>query len=168
MDVLLRAHARRHADSPSAQFNGGAAHSEHLDADELNAFAEGVLPERARTRYSEHLADCANCRSVVIKLTQAAGFPTQRDQTEEGSTATLWQRMTAMFSQPVLRFVIPAIVLVSILGIGLIVLRQNEPRDFIAQHQPAGPQPDVSQDNQSVQPASPSELAPLPDRKSVV
>lgn len=161
MDVLLRAHARRNADSLSAQFNGGEAHSEHLDADELNAFAEGMLPERARTRYSEHLAECANCRSVVIKLTQAAGFPTQRHEAEEISTATFWRRMTGVFSQPVLRFVIPAIVLVSILGIGLIALRQNEPREFIAQHQPAEPQPNVSQDNQGVQPASPSEAVPL-------
>lgn len=161
MDVLLRAHARRNADSLHAKFNGGDGQSEHLDADELNAFAEGVLPERARTRYSEHLAECANCRSVVIKLTQAAGFPTQLDQSEERSTATFWQRMTGMFSQPVLRFVIPAIVLVSILGIGLIALRQNEPSDFVAQHQPAGPQPTVSQVNQSVQLPSPSEAVPL-------
>lgn len=37
----------------------------HLDADELSAFAENVLPARARLRATEHLADCSRCRKIL-------------------------------------------------------------------------------------------------------
>jgi hypothetical protein len=153
MDLLLRSFARRNAEATSAQLTTDEALSEHLDADELNAFAEGMLPDRARVRYSEHLADCANCRSVVVQLTQAIGFPTQRQSVAERSVPTFWYRLTAFFSQPVLRYAIPAIVLASILGIGLLALRQDGPGEFIAQHQP----PTVDQTNQAVSLESPSE-----------
>ena len=37
--------------------------SPHLDADELNSYAEGMVPAPARVRYTEHLADCDLCRA---------------------------------------------------------------------------------------------------------
>ncbi len=37
----------------------------HLDADELSAFAENALPQKARLRMIEHLADCTNCRKIL-------------------------------------------------------------------------------------------------------
>jgi len=53
IDVLLRRHAER---------AGSKAAIEHLDADELNAFAERSLPVAARSRFVSHLADCDDCR----------------------------------------------------------------------------------------------------------
>src|ERR1700737_3727769 len=64
MDVLLRRFA--------GQSQGGSA-TEHLDADELAAFAEGSLPEAARIRYVSHLVDCDNCRQVVSQLAISGG-----------------------------------------------------------------------------------------------
>ena len=64
IDVLLRRHAER-ARSNSA--------IEHLDADELNAFAEGSLPVAARSRCVSHLADCDDCRRLVSQLAIGAG-----------------------------------------------------------------------------------------------
>ena len=63
IDVLLRALARRDAGIVSASLD-----TEHLDADELNSFAEGMVTERAHARYSAHLADCPSCRAIVVNL----------------------------------------------------------------------------------------------------
>ena len=75
VDILLRSLARqgRAAGLSNAAGNGGGKFSEHLDADELNSYAEGVLPTAARARYTEHLADCDDCRGLVVGLSQAAG-----------------------------------------------------------------------------------------------
>ncbi len=161
IDLLLRSFARRNVGTTSAetrQVSNDTTRSEHLDADELNAFVEGMLPELARARYSEHLADCANCRSVVIKLSQAAGVVTQRKDVDERSVPTFWDRIAAIFAQPVVRYALPAIVLASILGIGLLALRQDGPGEFIAQHQPSEQQPNVNARNQAVPSESPTQI----------
>jgi outer membrane biosynthesis protein TonB len=38
----------------------------HLDADSVNAFVEGVLPEHERAQCLAHLAECASCRDIVF------------------------------------------------------------------------------------------------------
>src|ERR1700733_7328380 len=38
----------------------------HPDADSLNAFIEGVLPEHERLQCLAHLAECDRCREVVF------------------------------------------------------------------------------------------------------
>src|SRR5437868_180140 len=38
----------------------------HLDADQLNAFAEGALSAPDRALCLQHLAECAHCREVVF------------------------------------------------------------------------------------------------------
>ena len=45
----------------------------HPDADALNAFLEGALPEHKRAECLTHLADCALCREVVFLAQEAAG-----------------------------------------------------------------------------------------------
>ena len=52
MDLLLRRLGRRD-DATVANTVG-----DHLDADELSAFAENALPIPARARYTAHLAEC--------------------------------------------------------------------------------------------------------------
>ena len=37
----------------------------HLDADEISAFAENALPQKARLRTMEHLSDCSKCRKIL-------------------------------------------------------------------------------------------------------
>src|SRR5882672_11366531 len=64
IDVLLRRYAGQ------SQSNSATG---HLDADELNAFAEGSLPEGARARYVSHLVDCDNCREIVSQLAIGSG-----------------------------------------------------------------------------------------------
>ena len=64
MDLLLRRLGRQQESSAS---------SDHLDADELSSYAENVLPPAARARYTEHLAECARCRELVVQLSSFAG-----------------------------------------------------------------------------------------------
>jgi len=156
VDLLLRSLARNSGDSSARSDD---ALSEHLDADELNAFAEGVLPEGARTRYSAHLADCPSCRGIVINLTQAAGVAVRPPAVTERSPSSLLQQLSALFSQPVLRFVVPAIVLASILGIGLLVLQQDQPGEFIAKHEPSQQTSSLDDTNQAKPADSPSQTA---------
>ena len=83
VDLLLRSLAKGRDESPlasgSASGGGNGAFSDHLDADELNSYAEGVVPAPARARYTEHLADCASCRRIVIGLTQSAGVSARHE-----------------------------------------------------------------------------------------
>lgn len=133
IDILLRSLARRDGGVVSAPLDT----AEHLDADELNAFAEGMVTERTRVRYSAHLAECANCRAIVVNLAQSAGFGAARLAREVNPSTSFWQQLSGFFSYPLLRVVIPAIVVVSIIGIGVIALREKEFGDFVAKHEPA-------------------------------
>ena len=65
MDLLLRRLGRRDETAESGV--------DHLDADELSAYAENALPAAPRARYTAHLADCSRCRELVVQLSASAG-----------------------------------------------------------------------------------------------
>jgi len=113
VDVLLRALARGRDASllQSETTSAGSVASRHLDADELNSYAEGLAPVPARARYMEHLADCETCRGIVVGLTQAAGSVNRHDVVPQPGGLSFWQKLTALFSPPVLRYAVPALVL---------------------------------------------------------
>lgn len=67
IDSLLRQTAR----NGEAVFDGknsSFAASAHVDADEISLFAENALPVKARSRVTEHLADCNRCRKILSGL----------------------------------------------------------------------------------------------------
>jgi hypothetical protein len=159
IDLLLRSFAQQNTEPTSHDaLEGLSENAAHLDVDELNAFAEGMLPERARARYTEHLADCANCLRIVIQLSSAAGVAVAQRKVEKRSTTTYWDRITAIFAQPVLRYALPAIVLASVLGIGLLALRQESPGDFVAEHQPSAQPQNLNESNQAIPAGSPAQI----------
>jgi hypothetical protein len=140
MDLILRALGRRATGGLSARRGDeGGGFTEHLDADELNAFAEGMVPDRARTRYTQHIADCENCRSIVITLTQAAAPTVQPPAVTENVGTGFLHKVAAWFSPPVLRYAVPAVALAAVIGISLLALREQRSSDFVAQHQPSSP-----------------------------
>ena len=71
MDLLLRRLGRRDA--------AAVPEADHLDADELSAYAENALPVAARARYTSHLAECSRCRELVVQLSPAAGVVVATD-----------------------------------------------------------------------------------------
>ncbi|HSS20227.1 MAG TPA: hypothetical protein VLL54_09140 [Pyrinomonadaceae bacterium] len=136
VDLLLRSLARRgsSAMSNASSVGNGGGVSDHLDADELNSYAEGVLPVAARARYSAHLADCDDCRRLVVSLNQVAGATTQH-ATPEKVGANFWQKLAGLFSLPVIRFAVPALMLTAVIGVGLLVFWQQRGRNEVAQSQ---------------------------------
>lgn len=154
VDLLLRSYARGQRGTASSPV------SEHLDADELNSFAEGVTPAAARVRYMEHLADCAACRGLVVSLNQASGSVAAIAAAPQKSTSGFWHSVSLFFSSPVLRYAVPVLVLTVVIGLGLVVFKQQRETGFVAQNQhgeaAAPPRADApSQPNAVVEPSPP-------------
>ncbi|HEV7744213.1 MAG TPA: zf-HC2 domain-containing protein [Pyrinomonadaceae bacterium] len=140
VDLLLRSLARAR-ETAAWQSSAEAGDIEgisaaHLDADELNSYAEGVAPAAARARYIEHLADCAACRGIVVGLSQAAGVANRLEVPEQKGGASFWQKLGALLSPPVLRIAVSALVLIAVVGIGFVALRQKGGSEFVAQNEP--------------------------------
>jgi len=131
IDLMLQKLGRSVSRVPQNSGNGAEANEVHLDADELNAYAENALPKTTRARYTEHLADCARCRQLVFQLSQAAGLIV--DGVPESLRVPGWKTFLASLLSPiVLRYAVPALGLLVVASIGFFVLRQS-PMSQLAQ-----------------------------------
>ena len=132
MDILMRRYAGR-AVEPRPGL-------EHLDADEMNAFAEGGLPEATRTRYVSHLADCEDCRRLTSQLTMAAGKTVEISlPASETVAAKSWkEKLGHLLALPSLRYAASALVILVVVGIAFVVWRRPANRDgsLVALNQP--------------------------------
>jgi hypothetical protein len=116
IDVLMRRYAKH---------TGGVASPEHLDVDELSAFAEGALPPAARARYVSHLADCDNCGQLVSQLAMSAGTTiTQPAGATAGERISWSQKLSALFAPRTLRYAAFAVVLIAATGVVFLVSRR--------------------------------------------
>ena len=153
VDLLLRslARGRKQTAWQSGSEDGEQVSSAHLDADELNSYAEGVAPAPARARYTEHLADCDACRGILVGLSQAAGAANRFEVPEQKGGAGFWQKVSQFFSPTVLRYAVPALVLTAVIGIGLLAMRQTRDVQLVAQNerQVAAPPPVVPNQSDS-------------------
>ena len=126
IDALLRRNARA---ARGVARDGGERHAQataHLDADELSAFAENALPAAARMSAASHLADCDECRGVVVKLSGAAGDVGKRaavDPSEAQPRVGARGWLASLLSPRALRFVAPALALCLLGALALVVLR---------------------------------------------
>jgi len=127
MDLLLRRLGRR--DDASASDVAGY----HLDADELNAYAENALPAAARARYTAHLADCVRCREFVVQLSASAGVVSAAQTTTVSKPWVLKTFLASLFTPMVLRYAAPALGLIVVAAIAFIVLRRDQPGDYVTQ-----------------------------------
>ena len=147
IDVLLRRHA--------GQVKSKSATEQHLDADELNAFAEGSLPAAARSRFVSHLADCDDCRKVASQLAINSGAVVAAAATSVADSQgdSWWKRLSGFFSPLTLRYAAFAVVLIAVVGTVFLVTRRPPEASLIAQREPAD-QTQVS----AVKPAEPAGL----------
>ena len=122
MDLLLRRLARR--DDASVSDAGG----DHLDADELSAYAENALPAAARARYLAHLADCSRCRGLVVQLGSSAGVIATTESAKVSEPSGLKKFLASLFTPMVMRYAGPALGLIVVGAIGFVVLRQQSPQ----------------------------------------
>ena len=128
IDLLLRRYSQKTGESAQ---NAALPEVErsvalHLDADELNAFAEGSLPSAARARFVSHLADCDQCRRLATQVTMAAGrtVAARAEATETiAGRVSLWQNLRNLFAGRNLRYAAFALVVIAAAGITFIALR---------------------------------------------
>ncbi|HEY7785050.1 MAG TPA: hypothetical protein VIB00_10000 [Pyrinomonadaceae bacterium] len=166
VDLLLRALAKRHgraAGDPEGQLQG-----EHLDADELNSYAEDALPTAARARYTAHLADCSRCRQLVSQLAVVAGPRARTDVVAGPAGSSFWRRFGSFFSPSFLKYALPALVLISAVGIGVIVFKQQPSNDFVAQKSdaPAAQPATVRDDTTTEESATKNEIEGFHSREA--
>ena len=113
----------------------------HLDADELSSYAEGALPPATRARYTSHLADCDDCRQMIVQLSLASGVVIKEDSGAQGPAArSNWKKILAAFFSPaVLRYAMPALAVVVVAFAFFAYQRQQRESHFEALNR----QPDV-------------------------
>jgi len=127
MDLILRKLGREQAIVRKADGNGlsDGGSEQHLDADELNAYAENALPASTRARYTEHLADCARCRQIVSQLSLAAGVIIDDKPAVALAPSGLKAFLAGLFSPMVVRYAVPAVTLLVVASIGYFALRSS-------------------------------------------
>ncbi|MBC7795271.1 MAG: hypothetical protein H7Z37_00195 [Pyrinomonadaceae bacterium] len=124
IDVLLR------------DLNGAAkisvSESEHLDADEIAAFAENAVPQNARLRYITHFADCDSCRETLKNFAELENeFQPQTVQDESVVTNTIAAKTIAKtsfldwFKLPVLAYATAAFTILIIGTVALFAILQS-------------------------------------------
>jgi Putative zinc-finger len=125
MDLLLRRLGRR---------DDAVVSEDHLDADELSAYAENALPATARARYTVHLAECASCRSLVAQLSSSVGVVAATDSATVPGPSGFRKFLASLFTPMVLRYAAPALGLIVVAAIGFVVLRSNQPGQPVARN----------------------------------
>ena len=101
----------------------------HLDADEISAFAENALPEKTRNVYVKHFADCDRCRTILsntILLNSEAEILPASNFVADAKTEIVqmnipWYRK--LFLMPNLAYTMGALVLVFGGMFGFLVLQ---------------------------------------------
>jgi hypothetical protein len=107
----------------------------HLDADELSAYAENALPARTRARYTEHLADCDSCRTLVTQLVLSSGIAAQLEKEAAPPVSTVPARswrdwLATIFAPTRLRYAASVLAVVGIAAIAFMVFRGGRPVRF--------------------------------------
>lgn len=131
IDLLLRRLSRQEdAPIPDADVH---IDEQHLDADELSSYAANALPDAARMRYTEHLAECSSCRKLVAQLSLSLGAVATEQISKASGPSGLKKFLASIFSPMVLRYAVPALGLIVVMAVGLMVLRKEGSADYVAE-----------------------------------
>ncbi len=107
-------------------FSESDLQTEHLDADEISAFAENALPDNAKRQYTEHLADCDGCRKSLSELirrdSKAEVVMVANEDFESAPIELPWFRKLFVF--PGLAYAMGGLV-IAFTGLTALVLLQN-------------------------------------------
>ena len=131
IDLLLRRLSRRQ-EVPVSDADS-RIDSDHLDADELSAFAENVVPAAARARYTEHLADCSKCREIVAQLSASVPVVAAKETVTAAAPSGLRKFLASFFSPMVLRYAVPALGLFVVAAIGVVIFQSMRSPTNVAQ-----------------------------------
>src|SRR6185503_8592140 len=135
IEILLRKlSGKQNGNITAAEGNSSASSHEHLDADELNAYAENALPPSLRSRYTEHLADCSSCRGLVTQLSLSSTSAIAKPRVEESGPSRLKTFLAALFSPLVIRYAVPAMAVILVVALAWIVVRRQPINEQVAQN----------------------------------
>ena len=157
IDILLRKLSGKQNGSAAAGTSSAAGADDHLDADELNAYAEQSLPAAARARYMAHLADCGRCRNLVSQLSLSSTVAVSA-AAEEKAPSKLKMFLASLFSPLVMRYAVPAMAVLIVVAIGWIVVNRSPMAERVASNVGSKP-PEISDLNQKALPAEASKAA---------
>ncbi len=129
IDVLLRRYSQKTESTSASELASAKPNIEaHLDADELNAFAEGALSSAARARYVSHLADCNHCRQLATQLTLAASrsvLANGESTAPARARVSLLESLRNLFAPRKLRYTAFALIVIAVVGITFVALRRR-------------------------------------------
>ena len=164
IDILLRKlSGKQNGNIGAAEGNSSANLQEHLDADELNAYAENALPASLRSRYTEHLADCSSCRKVVTQLSLSSTAAIAQPRVEESSASRLKAVFAGLFSPLVIRYAVPAMAVILVVALAWIVVRRQPINEQVAQNtQNKAPGQLSEQDRSAAAPVPNESSSPAP------
>ena len=131
IDVLLRKLSGKWNGNSAADSNSAAGVDDHLDADELNAYAEQALPAATRARYTAHLADCGRCRKLVTQVSLSSTAVVSA-RAEEKAPSGLKAFLASLFSPMVIRYAVPAMAVIIVVALAWIGVRRSSPRPELA------------------------------------
>lgn len=122
IDTILRdlAKGKSLAESPPVS---------HLDADELSAFAENALPQKARLRAMEHLADCQKCRkflSTFALLSEEVESVTVQEEVKTIAAIPEIPWYRKLFAFPAISYAMGAMALLLVGTVGFLVLQSSQ------------------------------------------
>ena len=113
----------------------------HLDADELNSYAENAMACYRAWRYMTHLADCDSCRKAVTDLVLASGVVKELEKQAVPQTdvpSRSWRDWLALLFAPrVLRYAASVVLIVGITAIAFKVYRDGRQMKFASQEEQA-------------------------------
>jgi hypothetical protein len=154
IDILLRKlSGKQNGDAAAAESNSSASAPEHLDTDELSAYAENALPASLRSRYTEHLADCNSCRKLVTQLSLSSTAAIVQAPVGESAPSRRKAFFAGWFSPLVIRYAVPAMAVILVVAIAWIVMRREPAYEQVAKNTETKTQPSLA--DQSSSPSSP-------------
>lgn len=167
MDLLLRRLGRRDGAIVSD------ATGDHLDTDELSAYAENAVPLAARSRYTAHLAECTRCRELVVQLSSSAGVVAAAETATVLKPSVLKTFLASLFTPMVLRYAVPALGLIIVAAIGFMLLRDRAATNYDTQvaknEERPTPVPTLEMESRGVlNPTNDSPAAPTPSAEARV
>jgi hypothetical protein len=135
IDILLRKlSGKQNGDAGAAEGSSSASAREHLDTDELSAYAENALPASLRSRYTEHVADCSSCRKIVTQLSLSSTAATAQAVVEQPTPSRLKTLLASLFSPLVIRYAVPGMAVILLVAIAWIVVRREPVSTDVAQN----------------------------------
>ena len=149
IDILLRKLSRKQNGNAAAESSSSASAPEHLDADELSAYAENALPASLRSRYTEHLADCNSCRKLVTQLSLSSTTAIVQAPVEDSAPSRLGAFLAGLFSPLVIRYAVPAMAVILVVAIAWIVVRREPVYEQVAQNTETRTQPALADQSSS-------------------